>query len=621
MSSAYATEPVTTGLVILRTSSGDIHIELWAREAPQTCRYFLQRCLEGRYDQKPFHRVVHDFLVQAGEPHGTALGDENKQDEDEQPLPIERHSRLRFRYRGMVAMAAEADNEDKEMETACRDSSQFFITLTPAEHLNGKHTIFGKVSGDSIYTVTKIGEVEVDDTDRPVYPPVIRTISVVTNPFANIVVQHRCEITRSQPIERDIKGGSNNKAVKNRKLLSFDDRGDLSDEELEPQDILRPSESSGRSVSLLPTSSPSKKEELVKQSKLVAGETDRGGHTKATGHKIRNTVFLVDDVDNEGKVGDSSSTADARRSAWPQNRHQKNRALEDEDTQTNRFSDDANAWAIGDDVEPRREGLDTQRVEKANKSSQTNPNEEFRKLREELVRKQRELEKLSSGKIEGKNKRVSPDKNEESPDLASTTKSRIEKYRSAKTAKGSTREEYTLKRLSQFSSKLRGGSETESRSKLEGALEELRTELHFPRDPYDVQGLDDLAVIDPLRAKRGESRDWGKSGRSSHRLERHHIRGNYPANSHGRDSPTSDRQNSGGEGRERIHDSSSFDIDRSDSRKRRHRGNWTDPDHERDQHSYRKHHSKAHRTSFQGDPDRLLSLNRRGPDRDSYRNR
>lgn len=56
---------------------GDIDIELWSKEAPKTCRNFIQLCLEGYYDNTTFHRVVRDFIVQGGDPTDTGDGGES----------------------------------------------------------------------------------------------------------------------------------------------------------------------------------------------------------------------------------------------------------------------------------------------------------------------------------------------------------------------------------------------------------------------------------------------------------------------------------------------------------------------------------------------------------------
>lgn len=65
--------------------------------------------------------------------------------------------------------------------------SQFFITLDNTDYLNGKHTIFGKVTGNTVFNVLKMGELDTDADDRPLYPPVIKSVTIVTNPFTDIV--------------------------------------------------------------------------------------------------------------------------------------------------------------------------------------------------------------------------------------------------------------------------------------------------------------------------------------------------------------------------------------------------------------------------------------------------
>lgn len=63
--------------MVLKTSFGDIEVELWSREAPKACRNFVQLCLEGYYDGVLFHRVVKGFIAQGGDPTGTGAGGES----------------------------------------------------------------------------------------------------------------------------------------------------------------------------------------------------------------------------------------------------------------------------------------------------------------------------------------------------------------------------------------------------------------------------------------------------------------------------------------------------------------------------------------------------------------
>ncbi|XP_010366564.1 spliceosome-associated protein CWC27 homolog isoform X2 [Rhinopithecus roxellana] len=133
MSNIYIQEPPTNGKVLLKTTAGDIDIELWSKEAPKACRNFIQLCLEAYYDNTIFHRVVPGFIVQGGDPTGTGSGGESIYGT---PFKDEFHSRLRFNRRGLVAMANAGSHDN---------GSQFFFTLGRADELNNKHTIFGKV--------------------------------------------------------------------------------------------------------------------------------------------------------------------------------------------------------------------------------------------------------------------------------------------------------------------------------------------------------------------------------------------------------------------------------------------------------------------------------------------
>uniref|UniRef100_A0A8C7EI03 Peptidyl-prolyl cis-trans isomerase n=1 Tax=Nothoprocta perdicaria TaxID=30464 RepID=A0A8C7EI03_NOTPE len=119
--------------VLLRTTAGDIDIELWSKEAPKACRNFVQLCMEEYYNNTIFHRVVPGFIIQGGDPTGTGSGGDSIYGA---PFKDEFHSRLRFNRRGLVAMANAGPHDN---------GSQFFFTLGRADELNNKHTIFGKV--------------------------------------------------------------------------------------------------------------------------------------------------------------------------------------------------------------------------------------------------------------------------------------------------------------------------------------------------------------------------------------------------------------------------------------------------------------------------------------------
>lgn len=215
----------THGRVLLDTTAGDIDIELWSKEAPKACRNFIALAMEGYYDGVIFHRVVPDFLVQTGDRTGSGSGGESFFGE---PFEDEVHPRLRFAHRGLVAMANNGAKNSND--------SQFIITLDRADELHGKHTLFGRCVGDTIYNVMKIGAMELDDNGRPVYPPKIKSVRIIDNPFDDIVPRITAEEKRVQQRARQAairereEVARRKGARKDTKLLSF---GADADEEAE----------------------------------------------------------------------------------------------------------------------------------------------------------------------------------------------------------------------------------------------------------------------------------------------------------------------------------------------------------------------------------------------------
>ncbi|CAO3650285.1 unnamed protein product [Cunninghamella blakesleeana] len=194
------------------------------KEAPKASRNFIQLCMEGYYDNTIFHRIIPDFIVQGGDPTGTGHGGESIYDDE---FPDEFHSRLRFNRRGLVGMANTGQNDN---------GSQFFITLDRADELTKKHTLFGRVAGDTLFNVMKMTELETDNDNRPLYPPKIKTTEVVINPFDDIVPRiTKRELLIAQQRERQKLEESKQKKVKKEKkklnLLSFGEEA----EELSPE--------------------------------------------------------------------------------------------------------------------------------------------------------------------------------------------------------------------------------------------------------------------------------------------------------------------------------------------------------------------------------------------------
>ncbi|XP_006646034.1 peptidyl-prolyl cis-trans isomerase CYP57 [Oryza brachyantha] len=210
MSSVYVLEPPTKGKVVVQTTAGPLDIELWPKEAPKAARNFVQLCLEGYYDGTLFHRVIKSFLVQGGDPTGTGTGGESIYGA---PFADEFHSRLRFNHRGLVACA--------NAGTPHSNGSQFFISLDRCEWLDKKNTIFGKVTGDSIFNLLALADGETDKDDRPVYPQKILSVEVLWNPFDDIVPR---QLKKTEPTAKlDTEAKPKKKAVKQLNVLSFGD--------------------------------------------------------------------------------------------------------------------------------------------------------------------------------------------------------------------------------------------------------------------------------------------------------------------------------------------------------------------------------------------------------------
>uniref|UniRef100_U3KMX5 Spliceosome-associated protein CWC27 homolog n=1 Tax=Oryctolagus cuniculus TaxID=9986 RepID=U3KMX5_RABIT len=218
MSNIYIQEPPTNGKVLLKTTAGDIDIELWSKEAPKACRNFIQLCLEAYYDNTIFHRVVPGFIVQGGDPTGTGTGGESIYGA---PFKDEFHSRLRFNRRGLVAMANAGPHDN---------GSQFFFTLGRADELNNKHTIFGKVTGDTVYNMLRLTEVDIDDDERPRNPHKIKSSEVLFNPFDDIIPREIKKPKKEKP-EEEVKK-LKPKGTKNFSLLSFGEEAEEEEEEV-----------------------------------------------------------------------------------------------------------------------------------------------------------------------------------------------------------------------------------------------------------------------------------------------------------------------------------------------------------------------------------------------------
>eukprot|EP00873_Tetraselmis_striata_P045242 jgi/Tetstr1/465506/TSEL_010175.t1 len=161
MASTYVTEPPTKGKVVLKTSVGELEIELWPKEAPKAVRNFVQLCLEGFYHGTVFHRIIKDFMAQGGDPTGTGQGSDSIY--DGQPFKDEFHSRT-------ALLASRAGGVRQPERAGHQQLPVLHHAGTRGTFSPRKNTIFGRVVGDTIYNVVRMGELEVDENDRPVDP-------------------------------------------------------------------------------------------------------------------------------------------------------------------------------------------------------------------------------------------------------------------------------------------------------------------------------------------------------------------------------------------------------------------------------------------------------------------
>lgn len=162
------------GYVELVTNFGSINLELFCDRTPKTCHNFLLLVSRGYYDGTIFHRLIKNFILQGGDPTGTGSGGQSAWNA---PFKDECHADLKHVGRGVLAMANSGPSSNK---------SQFYITLRGTwDHLDGKHTVFGRVVGGD-ETLSKIESVEVDKKDVP--KKEIKILRAVTylDPFEEI---------------------------------------------------------------------------------------------------------------------------------------------------------------------------------------------------------------------------------------------------------------------------------------------------------------------------------------------------------------------------------------------------------------------------------------------------
>ena len=141
---AMQIDPKKTYHATIESNKGTIEIQFYPQYAPKTVNNFVFLAQEGFYDGISFHRVISNFMIQGGDPTGTGRGGPDYRFEDEvKGNPLTHDT-------GVISMANAGPNTN---------GSQFFITHSPQPHLNGKHTVFGKItSGQDVVNAIRQGD-------------------------------------------------------------------------------------------------------------------------------------------------------------------------------------------------------------------------------------------------------------------------------------------------------------------------------------------------------------------------------------------------------------------------------------------------------------------------------
>ena len=155
--------------VVITMETGDeIELELYPKVAPITVENFVNLCNEKFYDGVIFHRIIPGFMIQGGDNDGDGIGGSDKAIKGE--FASNGFENNLKHERGVISMARTNDPNSA--------TSQFFIMHDVAEHLDGEYAAFGKVT-KGMDVVDKIAAVETGAGDRPINPPVIKSIRII----------------------------------------------------------------------------------------------------------------------------------------------------------------------------------------------------------------------------------------------------------------------------------------------------------------------------------------------------------------------------------------------------------------------------------------------------------
>ncbi|KAJ3330594.1 RING-type E3 ubiquitin-protein ligase ppil2 [Blyttiomyces sp. JEL0837] len=182
------------GYVAMKTNFGTIQLELYCADAPRACYNFIMLAKQDYYKDVIFHRVIKNFMMQAGDPTGTGRGGKSYYGK---PFADEFKASLSHDARGILSCANHGPNTNQ---------SQFFITFRACKHLDNKHTVFGKVI-DGLDILATVEKIPTGDDDRPRVPVKIEDVKVLVDPFERLLAEARGEdeVTRKKAQQASLK--------------------------------------------------------------------------------------------------------------------------------------------------------------------------------------------------------------------------------------------------------------------------------------------------------------------------------------------------------------------------------------------------------------------------------
>lgn len=166
------------GYVRIVTSAGMLNIELHTDIVPRTTDNFMRLCDKDYFDNTIFHRLIQNFMIQGGDPTGTGKGGKSAFD-DGRAFKDEFDSRLSHQGPGIVSMANSGKNTNR---------SQFFVTLKSCQHLDLKHSVFGRVVG-GLNLLEVFNAWDTDEKDRPKKEIKLIRTEVFKNPFKEAIAE------------------------------------------------------------------------------------------------------------------------------------------------------------------------------------------------------------------------------------------------------------------------------------------------------------------------------------------------------------------------------------------------------------------------------------------------